>query len=313
MPRSYEEAGVSIDGGDKFAEYIAKHSSKAIGEIGGFAGGFELDTEKYKKPVILSSTDGVGTKLLVAQAMEKFDTVGIDLVAMCVNDLAVTGAETVSFLDYIGCGKLNNEILQAVVEGIIQGCELAGCTLSGGETAEMPDMYQGNDFDLAGFAIGVAEKSEMLPKKSEMKSGDLIYGLPSVGIHSNGLSLARKLILNDHPLYSELLRPTKIYTKELETLIQSAAILGAAHITGGGLEGNLIRSIPEDLKMDLSWDWKVPEIFKAIQKEGPVEESEMRKTFNMGIGIAIIVQKEKEQDFLQAAESIDHIKIGSLK
>lgn len=314
--KTYSSAGVDIEKGDRFADFIAGIPSKAVSKgLGGFAGGLELDLSGYKKPVMLSATDGVGTKLLVAMKLKKFDTVGIDLVAMCVNDLIVCGASPLVFLDYIACGGIKEEILQPLIKGIVKGCELAGCTLAGGETAEMPDLYKGEDFDLAGFSVGLVEKEKMMPLIKEIKEGDLVYGLPSAGIHSNGLSLARKVIKEDDAeAWKELLVPTKIYVKDMETLISTGKVLGAAHITGGGMEGNLQRSLPEGLKPDLTWDWNLPWIFEKIRKEGEIEEAEMRKVFNMGIGMAVIVPADAAETIESKAkeQKIDMVKIGKL-
>jgi len=304
--KSYSEAGVDIEKGDRFASYISSIKSSAVSKaIGGFAGGVELDMSGFKHPVLLSATDGVGTKLIVAQKLKKFDTLGIDLTAMCVNDLAVCGAWPLSFLDYIGCGSLNEEIMHEVIKGIVDGCEQAECILAGGETAEMPDMYTGDDFDLAGFCVGLVEKSMMLPFTDKIGSGDIILGLPSSGIHSNGLSLARKIIPDtDKSLMNMLLEPTIIYVKALKQLISTGKILSAAHITGGGLEGNLSRVIPANLKMNFNYSWNLPEIFEVIQKKGNIAEAEMRKVFNMGIGIAMVVKKDDVDTVLaKAAES----------
>ena len=304
--KSYSEAGVDIEKGDRFASYISSIKSSAVSNaIGGFAGGVELDMSGFKQPIMLSATDGVGTKLIVAQKLKKFDTLGIDLTAMCVNDLAVCGAWPLSFLDYIGCGSLNEDIMKEVISGIVNGCEQAECILAGGETAEMPDMYPGDDFDLAGFCVGLVEKSEMLPFTDKIQPGDVVLGLPSSGIHSNGLSLARKVIPeSDNKLMNMLLEPTVIYVKALKSLMSTGKILAAAHITGGGLEGNLKRVLPASVNPEFTYDWKVPEIFEAIQKLGKIEEAEMRKVFNMGIGIAMIVRPDDVQTVLnQAAKS----------
>jgi phosphoribosylformylglycinamidine cyclo-ligase len=298
--KSYAKAGVDIEKGDRFVRFISRIQSKAVSRgIGGFAGGIEIDTIKYKKPVLLSTTDGVGTKLLVARKLNRYETVGIDLVAMCVNDLIVCGAEPVSFLDYIACGTLDEDLLKSVIEGIVTGCEQAECTLSGGETAEMPDMYAPGDIDLAGFCVGLVEKKEMLPKKEDISPGDLILGLPSGGIHSNGFSLARKCIPEERKeLWEELLTPTRIYVKEMKTLLKGGSILGAAHITGGGLTGNIIRILPDGMAPALSWNWKTPWIFDEIRKGGNVSEEEMRRVFNMGIGIAIVVKQKDSKDLI---------------
>ncbi|MCQ2604473.1 MAG: phosphoribosylformylglycinamidine cyclo-ligase [Spirochaetia bacterium] len=306
MPvKSYEEAGVSIDKGDKFASFIGSLKSKAVSRsIGGFAGGIQIDTAKYKNPVMLSTTDGVGTKLLIAQELGIFDTVGIDLVAMSVNDLIVCGAAPQTFLDYIACGKINEDVLHEIIKGVIDGCEQSECTLAGGETAEMPDVYGKDDFDLAGFAVGIVDKNKMLPRKKNIKKGDIILGLPSVGIHSNGLSLARKVIdKSDKDGRRELLRPTKIYVKELKKLIAKDNIEAAAHITGGGLTGNLIRTLPKAVKpVFYENSWEVPEIFQKIQRNGGIDPVEMERVFNMGIGIAMVVKKNNVDDVLSFAK-----------
>lgn len=317
MGLTYSEAGVDIEKGDRFASFIGNIKSKAVSNsIGGFAGGIEIDTEKYKKPVLLSCTDGVGTKLMVAQKLQKFDTLGIDLVAMCVNDLIVCGASPLVFLDYIGCGKLNEDVLKEVIKGVVEGCEQAGCTLAGGETAEMPDMYPENEFDLAGFSVGIVEKSQMLPLTDQVEKGDVLIGMASVGVHSNGLSLARKAIdPNDKENMEKLLTPTKIYVKEVETLLKSNMILAAAHITGGGLEGNILRALPEGLKPDLEWNWTVPEIFNTIQKNGNISDEEMKKVFNMGIGMTLIIKESNEKDFMKFADAngVNVFKAGVIK
>lgn len=314
MGFSYADAGVDIEKGDRFANFIGSIQSKAVSKgIGGFAGGVEIDTERFKKPVLLSTTDGVGTKLLVGQKLNKLDTLGIDLVAMCVNDLIVCGAEPMVFLDYIACGGINEELLQEVMKGIVTGCEQAECTLSGGETAEMPDLYGKDDFDLAGFSVGIVDKEQMLPAADAIKPGDPVYGLPSVGIHSNGLSLARK-VLKDSDHFPSLLTPTKIYVKELKQIFTTGAVSGAAHITGGGLHANLQRVLPEGITSKLTWDWDIPEIFTQIQNTGSVDQQEMRKVFNMGIGIAMTVRPENSGDLETFCETngINLVKIGEL-
>ncbi len=312
----YRTAGVDIDKGDRFARFIASLRSPAVSSsIGGFSGGIPLDVRGYKQPLLLSTTDGVGTKLLVAKRLQKYDTIGIDLVAMNVNDLAVCGAQPLTFLDYIACGHLNEGILQDVIRGIVSGCEQAGCTLVGGETAEMPDLYEENDIDLAGFCVGLVEKEEALPKLSRMQEGDLIYALPSSGIHSNGLSLARKVLANaPENLWEELLTPTRIYVSELMLFTRAGVLLGAAHITGGGLEGNVVRVVPNTLRPRFSWDWSVPSIFHTLQQEGKILPEEMRRVFNMGIGIAMIIPRTEEKRFLELAQTnrIKTFKIGEL-
>ncbi|HTX72823.1 MAG TPA: phosphoribosylformylglycinamidine cyclo-ligase, partial [Rectinemataceae bacterium] len=255
----YEQAGVSIRKGDEFAEFIRSFPSKAVSRgIGGFAGGAALDLKGYREPVLLSTTDGVGTKLLVAKRLGKYDTIGIDLVAMSVNDLVVCGARPLQFLDYIACGQIREKILHSIIEGIVVGCEQAGCELTGGETAEMPDVYGADDIDLAGFAVGLVEKGRMLPRLDRMEEGDLILGMPSSGVHSNGLSLARRALPDpDNAVLEELLTPTKIYVRELLELISTGRVLGAAHITGSGLQGTVQRVVPPTLKAHFFWDWPV--------------------------------------------------------
>jgi phosphoribosylformylglycinamidine cyclo-ligase len=312
----YRSAGVDIEKGDRFARFIASLRSPAVSSsIGGFSGGIPLDLGAYRHPLLLSTTDGVGTKLLVAKRLHRYDTIGIDLVAMNVNDLAVCGAQPLSFLDYIACGRLNEDLLQEVIRGIVSGCEQAGCMLVGGETAEMPDLYEEDDIDLAGFCVGLVDKEEALPRLSSMQEGDPLYALPSSGIHSNGLSLARKVLASaSESLWEELLTPTRIYVSELMLLARSGTILGAAHITGGGLEGNVVRVIPKTLSPRFSWDWEVPSIFRTIQQKGNIQIEEMRRVFNMGIGIALIVSQREERRFLEIAETnrIHTFKIGEL-
>lgn len=314
--RTYASAGVDIDKGDRFVEFIKSMKSRAVSKsIGGFSGAFEIPTERYSHPLLLTTTDGVGTKLLVARKLGRYDTVGVDLVAMCVNDLAVCGAEPAVFLDYIACGGIDETLLQEIMKGIVTGCEIAECTLSGGETAELPDMYAAGDFDLAGFAVGVVERSKLLPKVDEITSGDLIMGLPSVGIHSNGLSLARKIVPESRTdLWEELLRPTKIYVSELRALMQSGALLAAAHITGGGLEANFDRVIPQGLKPVFTYDWELPGIFQELHTLGDLDMTEMRRVFNMGIGVAFVV-KPGDKGVVEASardNGIAVMKIGEL-
>ncbi len=267
---------------------IASLGSACVGELGGFAGGLEIDLTRYRHPVLLSTTDGVGTKLLVAQRLADYTTVGIDLVAMCVNDLAVCGADPLIFLDYIACGRINDDMLRQVMLGIVAGCEQAGCTLSGGETAELPDMYGADDIDLAGFAVGIAERDDRLPRTATIAPGDRVVGLASSGIHSNGLSLARRAIdCEDETAWRTLLTPTRIYVEQLRRARH--LIKAAAHVTGGGLEGNLARVLPDGASLSLHWEWEPPAVFDTIQRNGQIETDEMRRVFNMGVGIALIV------------------------
>jgi phosphoribosylformylglycinamidine cyclo-ligase len=301
----YEKAGVSIRKGDAFAEYIKGLPSKAVSRgLGGFAGGASLDLRGYREPVLLSTTDGVGTKLLVAKKLKNYETIGIDLVAMSVNDLVVCGARPVQFLDYIACGRIDEAVLHAVIRGVVAGCEQSGCELTGGETAEMPDLYASEDIDLAGFAVGIVEKDRMLPRLDRMEAGDLLLGMPSTGVHSNGYSLARKAVdPDDAAAWKELLVPTKIYVRELLELIATGRVLGAAHITGSGLMGNIERVLPTGLQARFSWDWPVPPIFATIQAGGTISDEEMRSVFNMGIGMALVVKRGEAGLLLEEAAS----------
>ncbi len=313
---NYEKAGVSIRKGDEFAEFIKGIPSKAVSKgIGGFAGGAALDLRGFREPVLLSTTDGVGTKLLVAKKLRRYDTIGIDLVAMSVNDLVVCGAKPVQFLDYIACGKIDDGVLHAVIEGVVAGCEQAGCELTGGETAEMPDVYGIDDIDLAGFAVGIVEKNKMLPRLDRMEAGDVVLGMPSTGVHSNGYSLARKAVdPEDRATWEQLLVPTKIYVRELLELISTGRVLGAAHITGSGLLGNVERVIPRGLSASFSWDWAAPPIFAKIQTGGAIGDEEMRSVFNMGIGMAVIAKREEAEGLLEiaAAKAIALFPAGEL-
>ena len=299
--KTYSEAGVDIDRGDRFVDFIKSIRSRAVDTgIGGFSSALPLDTLGFTSPVLMTTTDGTGTKLLVARKLGRFDTIGIDLVAMNVNDLVVCGAKPIVFLDYIACARIDETRMHALIQGIVRGCEIAGCSLGGGETAEMPDLYGADDFDLAGFAVGLAEKGSVLPRKGEIRTGDLILGLASSGIHSNGLSLARKLIPEtDAAGWEEMLIPTRIYAREMGVLTGTGKVLAAAHITGGGLYGNLQRVIPEALAPRFSFDWPVPPIFARIQSAGGVSDKEMRSVFNLGIGIAMIAHPA-DRDGLRA-------------
>jgi phosphoribosylformylglycinamidine cyclo-ligase len=312
----YEKSGVSIRKGDEFAEFIRGIPSKAVSRgIGGFAGGAALDLSGYREPVLLSTTDGVGTKLLVAKKLGRYDTIGIDLVAMSVNDLVVCGAKPLQFLDYIACGKIREEILHAVIAGVVAGCEQAGCELVGGETAEMPDVYGEHDIDLAGFAVGIVERKRMLPYLDRIEEGDVVLGMPSTGVHSNGYSLARKAVdPEDRATWEELLVPTKIYVREVLDLISTGRVIAAAHITGSGLAGNVDRVLPRGMKVQFSWDWPVPPIFSKIQKGGGISDDEMRQVFNMGIGMAIVAKREEAAGLVDIARNkgITLLAIGSV-
>ena len=306
---TYKDAGVDIEKADKFVEQIktlvkGTFNKNVITPIGGFAGAYLLELANYKEPVITSSTDGVGTKLKIAQALDKHDTIGIDLVAMCVNDLITTGSKPLFFLDYFATGKLEPHVAVDVVKGIAEGCKQAECALIGGETAEMPGMYKDGEYDLAGFSVGVVERSKMIDG-SKVKEGDVIIALPSSGIHSNGYSLVRKLIeikgysLDDYIEYlggklgEILLTPTKIYVKPILELIKNIDVKAIAHITGGGIPGNLIRVLPDSLKAVIyEGKLKVPPIFNWIQEEGNIPKEEMFRTFNVGVGMMVIVDKD---------------------
>ena len=300
---TYKKSGVNINLADRFVEHIAKISKKNDQKknkylnrdnIGAFGSTFDLSKIKIKDPLIVSSTDGVGTKIDLANQFNKFNTIGIDLVAMCVNDLIVQGAKPLFFLDYIAVGKIKFDKLKLILNGIVKGCDLSNCSLIGGETAEMPGIYDKNKFDLAGFSVGIVSKKKLLHKKN-VKNGDVILAVPSNGVHSNGYSLVRAIIKNkkiDKKIKDQLLAPTKIYTKEVLNLIKNNLIHSAAHITGGGLIDNLSRSVPEDLSLNLDLaKIKTRSIFKWI-KSNNVSDHEMIKTFNCGVGFCIIVKKK---------------------
>jgi len=312
----YSDAGVDINRGDRFVEFIRRIPSPAVDKgIGGFSSVLPLDSLGFRSPVLMTTTDGTGTKLLVARKLGIYDTIGIDLVAMNVNDLIVCGAKPFVFLDYIACGRIHEERMHALMRGIVRGCELAGCRLGGGETAEMPDAYGPDDFDLAGFAVGIAEKDEVLPRREEIRRGDIILGLPSSGIHSNGLSLARKVIPEtDLSGWEDLLVPTRIYAREMAILTETHRVLAAAHITGGGLVGNTARVLPEGLFPSFFFDWDEPPVFARLRSAG-VPEEEMRRVFNLGIGVALIVQDHHREELMDAArrEGFQLLVIGTVE
>ncbi len=302
---NYRDSGVDIDAGNELVERIKPsikrtHRSGCVGSIGGFGGLFELPLDRYKKPILVSGTDGVGTKLKLAIEMEQYDTIGIDLVAMCANDIAVLGAEALFFLDYYATGKLTLEVAEKVIAGIAEGCVLAGCALIGGETAEMPGMYQQDDFDLAGFCVGIAEKDRIIDGKN-VQPGQSLIALASSGPHSNGYSLIRKVIeisqadlsspCDETTLGKALIQPTRIYTKNLLELSQKLNIQAIAHITGGGLTENIPRVLPDSCsaEIDLS-SWKLPAVFEWLQNTGNIEQMEMMRTFNCGVGMVLVVE-----------------------
>lgn len=306
---SYESSGVSIDEGNRAVELMKKsvkstYDKNVLGDIGLFSGTYSLkDFKGMEEPCLLSATDGVGTKLVIANKMNRYDTVGIDLVAMCVNDLICQGAKPLFFLDYIAGGKIDAEEVANLVEGISKGCIEAGCSLIGGETAEMPGMYSVGEYDLAGFSVGICDREKIITGKN-VKEGDVLIGLQSSGFHSNGYSLARKLFLNEmgwsldkeldnkKTLGENLIEPTKIYVKEVLALIEKFEIKGIAHITGGGLLENVPRFLPEGLGAVIEKNsFEKPYIFKLVEELDKIEENELYRSFNMGIGLVIAVEK----------------------
>ena len=319
---SYRDAGVDIDAGDELVERIKPFAKKTMREgvlsgLGGFGALFEVP-KRYQEPVLVSGTDGVGTKLKLAFDLKRHDTVGIDLVAMSVNDVLVQGAEPLFFLDYFGCGKLDVNVAADVIKGIAQGCEYAGCALIGGETAEMPGMYPDGEYDLAGFAVGAVEKSKIITGRA-IVAGDVVLGLASSGAHSNGYSLIRKIIDRAKPdldakfdgertLADALMEPTRIYVKPLLALMAVLPVKGLAHITGGGLTENIPRVLPEGVKAVVEKaSWVRPELFNWLQREGGVAESEMHRVFNCGIGMVVVVAQENAAqalDLLRAAGEV---------
>jgi phosphoribosylformylglycinamidine cyclo-ligase len=297
----YRKAGVNIDAGEKLVELIkplakATRRPEVIADIGGFSALFDGSFKKYKHPVLVSSTDGVGTKLKLAFLLNKHTTVGIDLVAMSVNDIITCGAEPLFFLDYFACGKLETKKAAQVIKGIAEGCKQAHCTLIGGETAEMPGFYPAGEYDLAGFAVGVVDKDKII-NGSRIKPGDIVLGLPSSGPHSNGYSLIRKIFSNRELIkyQRELFAPTEIYVKELLNAMRCApyAIKGIAHITGGGFLDNIPRILPHNCQVTIrEGNWKIPPVFMTMQEKGKVPLAGMYRTFNMGIGLVLIVSEK---------------------
>lgn len=303
---TYRQSGVDIDAGNRFVELIKPMVGKTarsgvLGGIGGFGGMFQVDLKKYHDPVLVAGADGVGTKLKLAFALNKHDTIGIDAVAMCVNDVLTHGAEPLFFLDYLAVGKLNPEEAAQVVKGIVQGCEAAGCALLGGETAEMPGFYRPGEYDVAGFAVGAVNREDIIDGRN-IAAGDVVLGLSSSGLHSNGYSLVRRVFAGwdlkqevpelGEPLGEALLRPTRIYVQPILQLLAEVKVKGMAHITGGGLTENLARIFPRGLGLTIARTWQVPPIFTLIQRLGKVSPGEMYRTFNMGIGFAVVVSPE---------------------
>jgi len=311
MNLTYKQSGVDIDKGDRLVDIIkplarSTFSKNVVNEIGSFGAFFRIDLSGYKDPVLVSGTDGVGTKLKIAFLMNRHDTVGIDLVAMSVNDILTSGAQPLFFLDYFATGKISTKIAGDVIKGVADGCRMSGCSLIGGETAEMPGFYGEGEYDLAGFAVGIIDKKKII-NGSEIRAGDILIGLSSSGLHSNGYSLARKLFFDlkkfspkkrvkeiGCSIGAELLKPTRIYVKSILRTMKEFRIKGMAHITGGGITGNLPRVIPSNKKLRFFVErgsWTAPPIFHLIQKMGNVDEREMYRTFNMGIGMILVVDR----------------------
>ena len=321
---TYSGAGVDITAGNQAVELMkplvkSTFRKEVVTDLGGFGGLFALDKNKYEEPILISGTDGVGTKLKIAFEMNKHNTIGIDAVAMCVNDVLVNGAEPLFFLDYLAVGKCEPEQVAEVVSGIAEGCRQAGCALIGGETAEMPGFYPVGEYDVAGFTVGIVDKKKIIDG-SKICDGDVVLGLPSTGVHSNGFSLARKVLLEHAGLKMDeeiaqlggaklgdvILTPTKIYVKTILDLIEKAEIKGMAHITGGGLLENVPRVLPENTQVQIdSTTWPILPIFQLIQEKGNVEKREMFRTFNMGIGFVIICDAENAEKVKAACAAID--------
>lgn len=323
MSEAYKKAGVDIAAGNEAVERMKKHVKRTyrpevLAELGGFGGLFSLDKSKYEEPVLVSGTDGVGTKLKLAFAMDKHDTIGIDAVAMCVNDIIVQGAEPLFFLDYLACGKVVPEKIEAIVKGISEGCVQSGCALIGGETAEMPGMYSEEEYDIAGFTVGIVDRKKMIDG-STIAPGDVVLGFASSGIHSNGFSLVRRLLLEEAgysldqqfnelggaKLGDVLLEPTRIYVKQALELISKVEVKGMAHITGGGFIENIPRVLPEGVNADIQYgSWPILPIFELMQKKGEITNRDMFTTFNMGIGLVIVVPAEQAEEAVRVAESL---------
>jgi len=321
MTTTYKQAGVDIDKGNEFIKKIAPHvkatyKPEVLAGVGGFAAHLALNLEEIREPVLVTGTDGVGTKLKIAQAMNRFDTIGIDLVAMCVNDICCSGAKPLFFLDYFAVEKLDPDAHSEIVKGIAAGCQEADCSLVGGETAELPGIYQPGDFDLAGFAVGIIDRSKIVDG-SDISIGNTIIGIPSSGFHSNGYSLVRKVIADnaidlgktidgmDESLGKAFLKPTTIYASLIQHLMRDFSIHGIAHITGGGLIENIPRVLPESCQARLSLSsWERPTIFTYLQKMGNITEDEMQRVFNLGIGLAIIVPAPESVEICERMRSL---------
>ena len=322
---TYAGAGVDIDAGERAVDRIKQHvrstfRPEVIGDIGGFGGLFALDLARYRNPVLVSSTDGVGTKALVAQATGRFTTIGIDLVAMCVDDLVCQGAEPLFFLDYIAVGRLDPDHIDQLVDGVAAGCRQAGCALVGGEMAEHPGAMEAGEFDLVGFAVGIADRDALIDGRT-IRPGDALIGLPSTNLRSNGYSLARRVLLErvglpldgpayegaHHSLGEELLAPSVIFSPAIRALQRAVDVRGVAHITGGGLPGNLNRVLPAGTAAEVEWGtWEVPPIFTEIQRLGAVSDDEMARVFNMGVGMVVVVPETDVFKALDTARAEGH-------
>ncbi|MNS38083.1 Phosphoribosylformylglycinamidine cyclo-ligase [compost metagenome] len=321
MSEAYKSAGVDIAAGNEAVERMKKHVKRTfrpevMTDLGGFGALFGLNKDKYEEPVLVSGTDGVGTKLKLAFAMDKHDTIGIDAVAMCVNDIIVQGAEPLFFLDYLACDKVIPAKIEAIVAGIAEGCAQSGCALIGGETAEMPGMYSEGEYDIAGFTVGVVDKSKIINGRS-IKAGDTVIGLASSGVHSNGFSLVRKVLLEQAGynlqdklaeldgavLGNVLLEPTKLYVKPVLELIQQVEVKGMAHITGGGFIENIPRVLPEGVNVDIEFgSWPILPIFNLLQEKGSVSNRDMFTTFNMGVGLVIVVGEDQAEQAVKVLQ-----------
>ncbi|MBS2967543.1 phosphoribosylformylglycinamidine cyclo-ligase [Metabacillus sp. KIGAM252] len=320
MSKAYQDAGVNIEAGYEAVSRMKKHVERtkregAIGLLGGFGGVFDLSALNYRKPVLVSGTDGVGTKLKLAFMADRHDTIGIDAVAMCVNDILAQGAEPLFFLDYLALGKADPEKIEQIVKGIADGCEEAGCALIGGETAEMPGLYADGEYDVAGFSVGGAEKDELVTGAG-IKPGHVLIGLTSSGLHSNGFSLVRKILLEDsalqlnqtveplqNPLGDELLTPTRIYVKPVLKVLKNVKVDGMAHITGGGFVENIPRMLPEGLGAEIDYgSWPIPKIFDLLEEKGSLNREEMFNIFNMGIGFVFAISPERIHDAIGILE-----------
>lgn len=322
MSDAYKKAGVDIAAGNEAVERMKKHVQstmrpEVLSGLGGFGGLFGLNKDKYEEPVLVSGTDGVGTKLKIAFAMDRHDTIGIDAVAMCVNDIVVQGAEPLFFLDYLACDKVIPEKIEAIVKGVADGCVQSGCALIGGETAEMPGMYAEGEYDIAGFTVGIVDKSKMIDGK-QIAPGDVVLGLASSGVHSNGFSLVRRLLLEEkgyslHDTVEELggklgdvlLTPTRIYVKQVLAMLERVQLKGLAHITGGGFIENIPRMLPDGVGVNIEYgSWPILPIFSLMQREGAISNKDMFTTFNMGIGMVIVVSADQAEEAIRAAEAL---------